>query len=271
MSNGVVTVAVDAGGGATISDVEAAAAQAWFAHAPAGLYVLDTELGIVSAGLATQIMGGMRAERVLGRRLTDVYSLAALSQIEAMLRVVLDSGVPAPERVVRMRLKDAPGRACWAWVSAFRLEDQQGAVLGVAAVLADAGDLEKERARLRLFSQLRARVGRTLDVVATCQDVVDALVPGFADIAVLDVVDSVIRGEDPPLAPLGREVPLRRAAFRYSGGEPQIQAHQEGDVRTLPFPGPYAQVLTDLNPRVLDLRPDMPGLPADPPPAQARP
>src|SRR5260221_12416331 len=109
MSNGVVTVAVDAGGGATISDVEAAAAQAWFAHAPAGLYVLDTELRIVSAGLATQIMGGVPAERVLGRRLTDVYSLAAPSQIEAMLREVLDSGVPAPpERGVGMSLLAVP-------------------------------------------------------------------------------------------------------------------------------------------------------------------
>src|SRR5258708_2028056 len=76
-------------------------------------------------------------------------------------------------------------------------------------------------------------------------------------------------GEAPPLAPLGREVPLRRAAFRYSGGEPQIQAHQVGDVRPLPFPGPYAQVLTDLKPRVLDVRPDMPWLPADPARAEA--
>jgi PAS domain-containing protein len=61
-------------GGATIADVQAAAAQAWFAHAPAGLYVLDTELRIMSANLATQIMCGMPAERVLGRRLTDVYT-----------------------------------------------------------------------------------------------------------------------------------------------------------------------------------------------------
>src|SRR5258708_10009128 len=195
MSNGVVRVPVDAGGGAPISDVEAAAAQAWFGHAPAGLYVLATELRIVSAGLATQIMGGVRAERVLGRRLTDVHSLAARSQIEAMLGEVLDSGVPAPGRLVRMSLKDVPGRPCW--VSAFRLEDQHGAVLGVAAVLADAGELGKKRARLPLFSQLRARLGRTLDVVATCQDVVDGLGARSADIPVLGGVDPVIPGEGP--------------------------------------------------------------------------
>jgi PAS domain S-box-containing protein len=255
-------------GGATIADVQAAAAQAWFAHAPAGLYVLDTDLRIVSAGLATQIMGGVPAERVLGRRLTDVYDLPAPSRIEAMLREVLDSGVPAPERVVRMRLKDAPGRARETGVSAFRVEDQQGAVLGVAAVLADASEREKIRARRRIRMELREHVGRTFDVVATCQDLVDALVPGFADSAVVEVVDSVIRGEDPPLAPLGREVPLCRAAFRHSG-EPPIQAHPLGDVRSLPFPGPYAQVLTDLKPRMVDLGPDMPWLSADPARAEA--
>jgi serine phosphatase RsbU (regulator of sigma subunit)/PAS domain-containing protein/anti-sigma regulatory factor (Ser/Thr protein kinase) len=256
--------------GATIADVQATAAQAWFAHAPAGLYVLDTELRIVSADLATQILGGGPGERVLGRRLTDVYRLDDPSEIEAALRDVLDSGVPVPpERVLRMSLQDVPGRACWAWFSAFRLEDARGAVLGVAAVLADAGEIEKKRARLRFFSELRARVGRTLDVVATCQDVVDALVPGGADIAVLEVVDSIIRGEDPPLAPVGRGVPLRRVAFRFRGDEPQIQAHPLGDVRPVPFPGPYAQVLTDLKPRVLDLGPDMPWLSADPARAEA--
>lgn len=134
-----------------IADVQAAAAEAWFAHYPVGLYVLDTQLRIVSAGLATQIMGGVPAERVLGRRLTDVYSFSSPSfsspgQIEAMLREVLESGVPAPERdVVRLRLRDGPGRACWARVSAFRLEDQHGAVLGVAAVLADAATRSKAR------------------------------------------------------------------------------------------------------------------------------
>ena len=256
-------------GVAAIPDIQAAAAEAWFAHAPVGLYVLDTDLRIVSAGLAAQIMGGVPAERVLGRRLTDVYSLPSPSQIEAMLREVLDSGVPGPERVVRMRLKDVPGRARETGVSAFRLEDQQGAVQGVAAVLADVSEREKKRARWHIRMELRERIERTLDVGATCQDLVDAVVPDFADIAVVEVVDSVVHGEHPPLAPLGREVPLRRTAFRYSDGEHQVQAHPVGDVRTLPFPGPYAQALTDLKPRVLDLRPDLPWLSADPARAEA--
>jgi len=239
-------------------------------NAPVGLYVLDTDLRIVSARLAAPIMSGTPADRVLGRRLTDVYSFPAPGQIEEMLRGAADDGVPAPGRVVRARLREAPGQARWTRVSAFRLEDQRGAVVGVAAILADVSELERSSARLRLLRELhRMQVGQALDIAVTCQELADVLVPGFADVAVVDVVDSVVRGEDPPLAPLGREVPLRRAGFRSGGGGSQAQGQQAGAVHRLPFPGPYAQVLTDLKPRVVDLGPGAPWLTADPARAEA--
>jgi len=261
---GVITMA-----GGALLDAEAVAAETWLARAPAGLYVLDPELRIVSARLATRIMSGTPADRVLGRCLTEVYSFPAPGQVEAMLREVADSGVPAPERVVRTHLREAPGQARWTKISAFRLEDQRGAVLGVAAVLADVSELERSGVRLHHLRELhRIQVGQALDVVATCQELADVLVPGFADVAVVDVVDSVVRGEDPPLAPLGREVPLRRAGFSRSGGGSQVP-EQAGAMHRLPFPGPYAQVLTDLKPRVIDLGPDAPWMTADPARAQA--
>lgn len=121
----------------------------------------------------------------------------------------------------------------------------------------------KHQVRVRVRDQLRARLGKTLDVVDVCEELADAVVHGFADIAVVEVVDSVVRGEDPPLAPAGRDVPLRRAAFGSASGE-AAQAHPVGDVRKLPFPGPYAQVLTDLKARLIDLKPGLPWLHADP-------
>jgi hypothetical protein len=42
-------------------------------------------------------------------------------------------------------------------------------------------------------------------------------VPGFADVAIVEVVDSVVRGEEPPLGPAARGMPLRRAAAVSSG------------------------------------------------------
>ena len=251
-----------AGGG--LLAAEAAAARAWLARAPAGLFVLDGGLRIVSARLAAAVMCGMPADRVLGRRLTDVYSFAVPGQVEAMLRGVAAGGAAAPGRVVRARLREVPGQARWTRVSAFRLEDERGAVLGVAAVLADVSELERGGVRLRLLRELhRMRIGQAPDVAATCQELADVLVPGFADMAAVDVVDCVVRGEGPPLAPLGREVPLRRAGFRRGGG-PGAGDHQAGALHRLPFPSPYAQVLTDLRPRLVDLGAGAPWLAAGP-------
>ncbi len=253
----------------TSPGVGAAVLEALFTHVPVGLHVLDKELRIESANIAAQAMCGVPAEQILGRPLTDVYGLSAPDEVEEMLQGVLDSGLPAPERVVRVHPKNDPGRTYMAGISAFRLQDPQGAVLGVAAAVDDVTEREKTRARLRVLGAVCKRVGQTLDVMATCQELVEALVPGFADIAVVEVLDSVVRGEEPPLGPLGRDVPLRRAAFRHSGGEQQLQAHPVGDVRSLPFPTPYAQALADLKPRLVVLGPDTTWLAADPERAEA--
>lgn len=236
--------------------------QALFMRAPVGLHVLDTELRIVSANKAAQTLCGTAAEGLLGRHLADAYGFASPDEVAAMLQGVLDSGLPAPERAVRV----CPAVASvghWAGLSAFRLQDRQGVVLGVAASVVDVDEREKARAHLGVLDSVRKRVGQSLDVVATCQDVAEALVAGFADVAVVAVVDSVARGEEPPLGPLDRSVPLRRAALRHSGSGQYRPAYPVGDVRALPFPTPFSQALADLKPRVVALDADTPWLMAD--------
>ena len=128
--------------------------------------------------------------------------------------------------------------------------------------MARASELERRRVQQRIGDQLAARIGQTPDVATACQVVADALVPGIAAVAVVAIVNSVICGEDPPLAPLRREVPLRIAGYRSDAefaGQPS-----RGEMRTVPFPSPYARVLTDLQPRVTGLGPDEPWLSANP-------
>ncbi|MBG0857700.1 SpoIIE family protein phosphatase [Streptomyces spinoverrucosus] len=247
--------------------------RALFTRAPVGLHILDTELRIVSANVAAQKMCDAPPDRVLGRHFTDVHSFTSAGEVETMLRAVLDSGEPSPERAVRMAPGDTTSRSRVKGLSAFRLEDSQGAVLGVVAALLDVGERAAEEAKarqgLRVLNSVRKCVGRSLDVVVTCQELADALVPAFADGAVVEVVDAVVRGEEPPLGPLDRRVPLRRAAFRYEGGREHLAAHPVGDVRALPFPTPYAQALADLKPRTVVLGADTPWLSTDPARARA--
>jgi PAS domain S-box-containing protein len=253
-----------------ISPVEdAAVLKALFHQSPTGLLILDTDLRVLRFNLTRPVLHKVPPEPIVGRHITDVYDLSAPDEVEAMLAGVLESGTPAQGQPVGVRPKGAPGPEYLFSVSVSRLEDSQGRIWGVLAEMLDVTEREKVRARLHVLRSVRKHVGQTLDVVATCEELVQEMVPNLADIAVVEVVDAVVRGETPPPSPLEREVPLRRAAVGHSGGKEQIQAHPVGDVRALPFPTPYAQTLADLEPRLVALGPDTPWLAADPQRGQA--
>ena len=248
---------------------EQAMLDALFTVSPVGLHMLDTDLRVVRVNTATSAMRDVRAEDLVGRRFPEAYGLVDPGQAEDLVRGVLESGVPVREHVVRARPHAAPADEHLHAFSAFRLEDRQDRVLGLAISVVDVTDRERARAAMAVLDSVHRSVGRTLDVVATCRELVDALVPEFADIAVVEVVDAVVRGEDPPFAPLPDDVPLRRVAFRSSAGEHQPQAHPVGDVRVVPALTPFALTLADLRPRVVVLGADLPWLAADPARADA--
>ncbi|MFF1835654.1 SpoIIE family protein phosphatase [Streptomyces sp. NPDC058231] len=236
-----------------------------FTRSPVGLNVLDTELRLVRVNTVTGDVRGVAVESLVGLHFAEAYDgMSAPDEVEAMLRGVLESGVPVRAYLVRIRLAAEQGREKIRSVSVFRLQDPQGTVLGLAVTVVDVTEQEQARARLRVLNAVRERVGRTLDVIATCQELVDALVPGFADVAVVEVVDAVVRGEESPTGPLAQDVALRRAAFRARDGQQAQSAHPVGDVRSLNLLTPYAQALSDFRPRLVALSPDSPWLDADP-------
>jgi PAS domain S-box-containing protein len=243
--------------------VGVAVLDALFGHAPVALHVLDEDLRIVSASIASATLLGDPPGRVVGKRLTDAYGLSASGEVDAMLRRMMETRVSAPEHVVQVHPESGRRRPYMAGVTGFALQGSQEAVLGVAAVV-DVTERETTAARMRVLDAVRQSVGSTLDMIVTCQELVKAVVPGFAEVAVVELVDAVVCGEEPPLAPLSRGVSLRRAAFRHADGEHQVEAYPVGDVRSLPFRTPYARALMDLKPRVIDLDSDPPWLTADP-------
>ncbi|MFE2992873.1 SpoIIE family protein phosphatase [Streptomyces sp. NPDC059262] len=246
-----------------VPGIETAVLEALSAHTAGAVFVVDDELHVVSANTAAQALSGASARQIQGRPLTEVWPLSSPGELEHFLRQAMAGGTPAADHVMRTDPKNDPQHSHT--VSVLPLPDAPGAVV----VAHDVTGQEKERRGVQALYAVRERVGQTLDVVATCHELVDALVPGFADIAVVEVVEPVVRGEEPPLSPLGRDVPLRRAAFGNSGGDQQARAHPVGDVRALPFPTPYAQALADLRPRAIALGPDTPWLAADPARAEA--
>ncbi|MGW6896952.1 SpoIIE family protein phosphatase [Streptomyces sp. NPDC054919] len=240
--------------------------EALFTQSPIGLHILDPELRVVRVNTAALTMHGMQSDSVLGRSLPEAYPISDPADVDTVLRPVLEQGRPSLDRLVRARFPVDHGRERVFSVSTFRLQSAQGAVLGLALSTIDVTDRERAHAHTAIVADVRERVGRTLDVVTTCQEAADVLVPGYADILVVEVVDEVVRGEDPPIGPLSRDVPLRRAAFRSRVAEP---VHPVGDVRTAPYGTPFGQALSDLRPRLVELSADSAWLTADPPRAEA--
>ncbi|MGI5348290.1 SpoIIE family protein phosphatase [Streptomyces sp. CA-250714] len=70
------------------------------------------------------------------------------------------------------------------------------------------GRAEGARERLRLLYEAGVRVGTTLDVVRTAEELTEVAVPRFAEFATVELLDPVLRGEEPTAA----RTELRRIA-----------------------------------------------------------
>ncbi|WP_158997268.1 SpoIIE family protein phosphatase [Streptomyces aureus] len=235
------------------------------ANAHEAFFVLDPALRVLSVNEAAAALCDVAADQTLDRPLGELCRPSRPQEFEDVLRRALADGTPVTDHPVGLEPVEGSAWERFANLSMFPLGDGRGAVVSMTEVTEPLRTMRRREA----LGSVRERVGRSLDVVTTCQELVDALVPGFADIAVVEVVDAVVRGEDPPLSPLGRDVPLRRAAFRIDGPAERAQAHPVGDVRAVPAPTPYSQVLGDLKPRAVTLDADTPWLDADPERARA--
>ncbi|MGW4565406.1 SpoIIE family protein phosphatase, partial [Streptomyces sp. NPDC004561] len=252
------------GGGPGERDAGAVTLDALFTQAPVGLAVLDSDLRVVRINTATPAMQGMREEQLIGRTFPGSHYVVEAEAAETLVRAVLASGIPVRRRILRARPPAHHGEERLYELSAFRLLNPEGAVLGVTITVIDVTDRERALARLAVLDRARERVGRSLDMVVTCQELADTLVPGFADVAVVELVDAVVRGDEPPPAPLDPCPTMLRAGFRSGAGEDQPQALPLGHVALLPEPTPFSQALVDLRPRAVPLAPEPSWLDADP-------
>ena len=127
-----------------------------------------------------------------------------------MMRRVLENGEPVI--VYRLeRIPGASGETRTFSVSMFRLDKAGGTPLGRGTIGFDISD-SKAHQRLSLLSTAGKRIGTTLDVVTTAQELADIAVASFADFVTVDLADTV---------PLGTEPKERSGSADY--GEPRFR------------------------------------------------
>ena len=235
-------------------DYGAALLRTLFTQSPIGLHVLDRDLRVVRYNTGARIGYQMDPEEVIGRTWMDLG--LATEDLQRMMHGVLETGESVLDHVY---LAPRPmghhvGRTLS--VSLFRLTEPSGHVLGIAATLVDITEREEARKRLETLYQAGERIGTTLDVARTCQELVEVAAGGFADVAAVDILDAVLSGDAPAPGPVTERVTVRRVAFATAPGRKIPIAHPMGSVRVLRYGTPFTQTLSDLQPRRGSLTPD---------------
>ena len=182
-----------------------------------GVVLCDTELRVVRTNIIDEVHGWPLLRP--GHRLEDVISPADAKEVGDQLRQVLDTGMPLLAREQRMSAPDGSGRERYVSVSAFRLADGRDRPTGIAAFFTDSTRQRRARRRTEVGHEASARIGASLDVSRTAQDIADVLVPALGDMATVEIAESVLEGEEPPKVILpGDWLRLRRVAVASATG-----------------------------------------------------
>ncbi|NEA66150.1 SpoIIE family protein phosphatase [Streptomyces sp. SID12488] len=125
------------------------------------------------------------------------------------LREVTRTGAPVRYETFG---KDADDGREHAWsLEMWPVRDDLGAVVSVGIAAFDSSEQHWARRRLALLNEAAAGIGTTLDVVRTAEELVELVVPRFADFVSVDLLDWVL-GADEPTPAQADEVVLHRVA-----------------------------------------------------------
>jgi PAS domain S-box-containing protein len=188
---------------------------ALFETCPIGLVMLDEDLRYVHLNQALADMDGLPIEEHLGRHMDEIMIMSDGGEYQRMLRSVAAGGPPVVGTLVGMRTRGRRDRDQVRSVSFFPLSQAVGTPPGVGGLLVDVTDREQAileatagRQRLALLDRAAARIGTTLDMNLTAQELVETAVPDFSDGAVVEVVEWMDEAEvfDPALPLFTRRI-----------------------------------------------------------------
>ncbi|MEV6794090.1 SpoIIE family protein phosphatase [Streptomyces sp. NPDC051320] len=180
------------------------------AQLPIPLALFDRRNRLVAANEAMTRSFGLPHEELVGLRLRDIVERPAFQDFDRHQEEVLRTG----EAISLESYGQAPGDTQeHAWtVSIYPLKNASGGVLGVSAALVDNTEQYWARRRLSVVNEASVRIGSTLDITRTAQELADVAAGRFADFATVDLLDLVLRGEEPASGRLGGAIDFRRVA-----------------------------------------------------------
>ncbi|WP_372450498.1 SpoIIE family protein phosphatase [Streptomyces tagetis] len=240
-------------------ETDLAASQAIFGQSPFGFLLIDADLRVRRANQRFASIFGGTPDDHRGRGVHDYLSRAEADRVSATLRRVLETGDSITDMHVTGFLPGSEERRHWS-VNLYRVHSGSGRPIGVAwlgtditARRAAAREAAAARRNLALLNEAGARIGNSLDLETTARQLLDVVVPGFCDLATVDLYQGLLAGDETPPGLADGSAELRRVAFSsavsaapFDGTGERVQL---GARHHYPFNSPCADALRTARPR----------------------
>ncbi|MFE1836418.1 SpoIIE family protein phosphatase [Streptomyces sviceus] len=186
-----------------------------FAQSPCcSMALYDTALRLRCANENMERAQALTEAEMRGLRVTEIVDQEAAERAEQSMARALETGDP---QYLEHYLRVAGEAREHAWsVFIAPLRDRSGRVQGVGLSGHDITEQFWARKRLQLIAEASKRIGSTLDVTRTAQELADMAVPEFADFLSVDLLTSLDEGLEQPSGALTKagSLLLRRIAHQ---------------------------------------------------------
>ncbi|MGW1611057.1 SpoIIE family protein phosphatase [Streptomyces sp. NPDC002285] len=240
-------------------ETDLAASQAIFGQSPFGFLLIDPDLRVRRANQRFASLFGGTPDDHRGKGVHDYLPRPEAERVSATLRRVLESGDAITDMHVTGFLPGSDERRHWS-VNLYRVRSGSGRPIGIAwlgtditARRAAAREAAAARRNLALLNEAGARIGNSLDLETTARELLDVVVPGFCDLATVDLYQGLLAGDETPPGLADGSAELRRVAFAsavsdapFVGGGTPVAV---GAVHHYPFNSPCADALRTARPQ----------------------
>ncbi|MDQ0811454.1 PAS domain S-box-containing protein [Streptomyces sp. B3I7] len=240
-------------------ETDLAASQSIFGQSPFGFLLIDPDLRIRRANKRFASTFGGTTEDHRGRTVHDYLLGPEADRVRATLRRVLDTGESITDMHITGYVPGSDQRRHWS-VNLYRVHSGSGRPIGVAWLALDitarraaAREAAAARRNLALLNEAGARIGNSLDLETTARELLDVVVPGFCDLAVVDLYQGLLAGDETPPGLADGSAELRRVASAsavagapFTGGPAPVAV---GGVHHYPFNSPCADALRTGRPK----------------------
>ncbi|MGW0731269.1 SpoIIE family protein phosphatase [Streptomyces sp. NPDC002851] len=197
-------------------------------QSPVTLTIYSPELRLAWTNVAGHEELGTASSEYVGRFADELFPVGEVltpmrpNSVEDVMREVLTTGEPVRDLHFRSPLPADPEQERYWSCSYYRLQDTEGNVLGVCEEAVDITDRYLAQQRLALLVEAGARIGRSLDVTQTAEELAGVAAPRFADRVTVDLLEEVLEGAAPGERSGPGPPPLVRVASRpdTAGAEP---------------------------------------------------